>query len=155
KVWLNRRLDIPLLRGGVAAPIKYCNVTLNSARPGRSNASATRSLTSPAVPSPDYPRTPRAGGYLTGTGTPGIASLNPGLISWSPPGCVSHAGGVLGNKPGVSERSEPPLDSSTVQKPHPGRGARNASRAGAAFQPIPISPTSLHRKVYTAQAQSP
>src|SRR5262249_14517663 len=29
----------PLLRGGVAAPIKHCNATLDSARPGRSNAS--------------------------------------------------------------------------------------------------------------------
>src|SRR5215831_5742452 len=34
---MNWSPTFPLLRGGVAAPIKYCHVTLNSARPGRSN----------------------------------------------------------------------------------------------------------------------
>jgi len=44
---------------------------------------------------PNCPRTP-FGVRQHGYGTPGFASLNPGLMAYQPSGLDSHAGGVLG-----------------------------------------------------------
>src|SRR5262249_16725726 len=85
------------------------------------------------------PRTPPGCGYVTGTRTPGVASLNPELISCSPPGCVSYAGGGA-RKLARGERATRATPGAVpVQKPHPSRGTSDVSRAGAGFQPVPIS----------------